>query len=1233
MSAGKESKALIKDIRETLKLGKHAEAIPKCQRLLKSEPKNAMGYLLLGAAYQNIDKVEAAKNLRQCISFTEGPATVALLGLANCAPSNELPEIYDQLADLQPEQSLDWLEKLFNLASDSNVAPFCFTVLKTRVKDQQNKNFTKIQEYLGRIWISNDFEIVPEDTQLYKTTIEALLQSSEHSAKNVVYKRYLKWLYKKQDYETCVRHACNMTESHPKDVYGFEWICKTYCEHHEQSEKVLWQQELRQPILEYAEQLLELNPNSNLALLVKALKLFAEGQLVASRQLALQAQKSHPAYKETLELLARIHMELGAYKLALQLWQEIGQKNDAYALCLSHEKCVSKLKEAVTILQTLENSEGNIKSLARCFFKLGEQQLLQDLHLDELSKAEFVLTPTEALQVIGNCETFEAHLLRCKLHLAMKNYSDALNCVLKATRLRPHFAECFDYLGRLYPLANGDFSRARKCYEKCINLNPLAEEAVDALSYIYQELGEEELNETLLLNTLSHLATDESIRLQYKLGLHFLHVKKWDNAIQCFRIAIKNNSRCIIYWESLGDAYAARGSYNSAIRVFQKILELSPDNNYALLQIALVKTTIRMYTESIEDFDTLLNRNPSYLPGLRGAAEAHIGIANSLKSQNLYGRSKEHLQLAVRHLQSAFLQPEAQGMVWLWRLSASIFVQTAQFPHSLANLDVAGNLAKREEPIAFLSQKDLLQLAQRFYLCALKLKKNTYLWYELSLASYYSAILIPENARSHLETATKACKMAIKERSNRWQNWNLLGVINMHSEYENLPLAQHCFIQAVELERKCYTAWTNLGVLYIKLKEVRLANEAFTRAQQSSPVYTNAWIGQAMVAESIGDREEAFDLFRHCQQFDYHPEAALGFAHWVCEMLSDPGSRNKPHIKHAISHMYGDVYALDAINWYVQSEESDANAASLSFQGFLYARKKLYQQAIDAFTRACKLCEPGADRDKLYTNLGYLYLKIDQPEQAAQALNTVAHATFKPVIGLAQAYYRSGQLQESYSIYNSVLSNVVGHDDDKAAAILVAMASMIYAFQGEADTKTLLYQCVLLKEVPIQALYSALALGILHRDNELTLTIMTELNAYAFKEEYCADISYLTAYYILINEGARRAMCYLQSRIRMFPHSRSLRNVLLKFLLDYFFDDQSYRMATSNMGLIALSLGHTIQQNSILASEEALTTIYASQAVSPVNKTCSMKLLQRAIRLNPTDQRARQLLSVMMANT
>ncbi|BFG04386.1 tetratricopeptide repeat protein 37 [Drosophila madeirensis] len=1234
MMSSKESKALIKDIRETIKLGKHADAIHKCQRLLKADPKsNAMGYLLLGAAYQNVDKAEAAQSLRKSIEFTEGPATVALQGLANCAPNAELPEIYDELVDLLPEKALDYWEKLFALASDVTVAPLCFKVLKKRAQNPDDSHYAKILEYLGRIWFAQDFEISEEDNALYTKTMEALLEISEPSVKSLLYKRYLKWLYKQRDYVACVRHACNMTVSHPKDVYGYEWICKTYCENRNQADNDAWQQELKLPIQAYAEQLLELNPNSNLALLIKAFDLYAQGQYVPARQFAVQAHQSHPTYKVSLELLAQIHMEFGAFKLALQLWQQLGQAHEvAVAQCLSYEKDETKLREAVKVLLGYDKSEPNVRALARCYFKLGETQLLKDLPLDALTRAEFLLSPAEAIQAIGSDESFEALLLCGKRQMKQKNYEEALSCMLRAARLRPHVAECFDYLGRLYPLATGDVARARKCYEKCISLNALAEEAVDALSFIYQQLGEEDLNEALLLNTLRYLSNDESIRLQYKLGLHFLQVKKWDNAIQCFRIAIKHDFRCMVYWESLGDAYAARGSYNSAIRVFQKILELSPVNCYALLQIAVIKTTIRMYSEAIEDFDALLKLNSNYLPGLRGAAEAHIGMANNLKSQNLYGRAKQHFQSAVGHLQSAFTQVEAQGMVWLWRLTASVFLQTAQLPASLANLDVAGSLAKREEAIAYLSRKDLLQLAQRFYLVALKLKQNTYLWYELALASYYSAIFIPEEATSHLETAAKVCKRAIKERSSRWQNWNLLGVINMHAEHENWPLAQHCFIQALNLDRKSFTTWTNLGVLYIKANDIRLANEAFKRAQQSSPIYANAWIGQAMVAELIGDQEEAFDLFRHCQQFDYHPEAALGFAYWVCEVLSDPIARAKPHNRHAIGHMYADVYALDAINWYVQNEESEASIAALTFQGFLCARKQLYHQAIKAFTRACQLCEPGAARDTLYTNLGYLYLKLDQPDQAVNALNTVSHATFKPIVGLALAYYRSGQLQESYSIYNSVLNNVAGQDDDKAATILVAMASMLYAFQGEADTKTLLYQCILTKNAPIQALYSSCALGVLHRDNELNRTVMSELRAYAFNEKYCVDISYLTAHYILTNEGALEALRYLQKRVRMFPRSEGIRKVLLKFLLDYFADDVSYRLATSNVGLGAITLGHTSLRNGIKASEEAETLIYASRAVIPVDKVCSLKLIQRAIKLNPTNQQARQMLATVSAH-
>lgn len=67
-------------------------------------------------------------------------------------------------------------------------------------------------------------------------------------------------------------------------------------------------------------------------------------------------------------------------------------------------------------------------------------------------------------------------------------------------------------------------------------------------------------------------------------------------AINSYRTAIKLDINCMNYWESLGDAYSERGSYYSAIRVFQKILEMCPSNIYAKLQIALLKS-VRLDTK------------------------------------------------------------------------------------------------------------------------------------------------------------------------------------------------------------------------------------------------------------------------------------------------------------------------------------------------------------------------------------------------------------------------------------------------------------------------------------------------------------------------------------------------------------------------------------------------------------------------------------------------------------
>ncbi|XP_013109877.2 tetratricopeptide repeat protein 37 [Stomoxys calcitrans] len=1228
--ATKEMKTLLKEIREAIKSEKYEEAIKKCQEVLKTEPTSYMGHLLMGAAYQNSNKQEAAKYLRKAVEYSSPqPPTVALQGLSNCAPTEELPKIYEQLIQLVPEKHLDYFEKLYNVSTSyAKIAPECLEIFKRLIANPDLESHKAILlKYYGRVVMRYDFSIEAEDESVYKSCLEEIISDNTLGDHLPAHKRYLKLLYKQQQLDICLANACKLVEFYPDDIYAYEWICKIYCENYDTGNSSLLEN-LAQPIEVYASKLSVLNPQSGLALLIQAIDKYRAEQYVAARDCLYKVLVIQPNYSVAMRLLACTEMQLEAYGLADALWQQLSDTTSVdYAICVSYGEDQEKLSAAVEILKAQEKSEDVVRGLARCYFKLGDARNLNRLQMSDLCKAEFLYydSPDEAIQFLGSTwedlETFPALVLRGNYYYQLQDYSSALMCVLKATRLRPYSSECFYHLGKIY-FASNDLVRSRKCFEKCVTLNPLNEDAVESLSAIYQQFGEEDLNVALLLNTLKRLKTPKKFKhIHYKLGLHYLNVNNCDEAIQCFRNAIKHDVSCMIYWESLGDAYAVRGSYNSAIRVFQKVLEMEPTNIYAKLQMAIMKTTIRMYSDAIEDFENLLKEHTDYLPALKGKAEAHIGLANFLNSEHRYGRAKDHLQMAVNMLQRCFLNPENLNMVWLWRLTAKVFVSTARMPESLANLDVSGKLAKRDSDIAFLTRKDLLNLALRFYTCALKLKQNTYLWYELALCSYYSANILTEDGQSHLEMATKACQMAIKEDPNRWHNWNLLGVINLHLLVNNLPMAQHCFVQALNLERKSYTTWTNLGVLYLKLNEIKMANQAFQRAQQSSPVYGNAWIGQAMIAECINEEEEAVDLFRHCQQFEYHPESSLGYAHWVCHILSDKEKCMLPHYKHAVDSMYADVVAFDAINWYTINEENEASTSAWSFLGFLCDRHRLYRLATKAYAKAAERSS-GAERDLMYTNLGYSHLRLNEPNEAIIAFNKIAHASFKPMIGLALAYYKAGQHQESYSVYKSVLKTVAGIEDDKASRILVAMASMVYAFQGEADTKTILYQCILLKDSPIQALFSACALGILHQDNQLSETILTELKKRENSEEHVADIAFLTAQYYLVNKQPRKALSYLMTRVHIFPNCSQLRKVLANFLLDNYGGKRQYENATSQIALSAITLVHASKTKKSNAMEDSQTLLVASKALEPVDKNRSLKLIQRAILLHPRNVNA-----------
>lgn len=247
------------------------------------------------------------------------------------------------------------------------------------------------------------------------------------------------------------------------------------------------------------------------------------------------------------------------------------------------------------------------------------------------------------------CEQCEYLLRLGQVHFSETNYEESRNAFIRATKLQPYNADCFYWLAKYY-MQNGDTQRARKCLDKCVLLNPQHEHGVILLSSIYRQQNEWDLNVKLLQMAADIIPNTPCKWAVSLLGFHYLAQNKFDDAINAFRAVLRMDANSFVSWEGLADSNLKRGSFNSALKMYRKICELTDDNVYAQLQVANVLTTLRLHKDAIRAYENLLADQPTYLPALKGIADAHLGIAKYYLEQRLIGRCKDHAEEAVGYL-------------------------------------------------------------------------------------------------------------------------------------------------------------------------------------------------------------------------------------------------------------------------------------------------------------------------------------------------------------------------------------------------------------------------------------------------------------------------------------------------------------------------------------------------------------------------------------------------------
>lgn len=299
-----------------------------------------------------------------------------------------------------------------------------------------------------------------------------------------------------------------------------------------------------------------------------------------------------------------------------------------------------------------------------CPDKASRIRALHQLQQGNADKAVDLLTPPPSP---ASCE----HLLllgRARFHL--HQYPGALASFLAATKIEPSNSACFYWLAEVYQInsnSEADKTRAIRCLEKCLQLNSRHRAATTSLVGLYADQKAHDAIEKVLAVTIADPFAGLVVPTPWVwllLGAHRQLAGRYNDAVTAFRAALREEPGNVRCWMGLADTYRERGSLSSALKVYQKCLEMrgqaaekecnaeetaqnEAEYLYAQLQVATLKTALGSFAEAVLEFGVLLAVQADFVPALKGLAEAQMGLATGCVEGKLFGRGRQHAAEAV----------------------------------------------------------------------------------------------------------------------------------------------------------------------------------------------------------------------------------------------------------------------------------------------------------------------------------------------------------------------------------------------------------------------------------------------------------------------------------------------------------------------------------------------------------------------------------------------------------
>ena len=439
-------------------------------------------------------------------------------------------------------------------------------------------------------------------------------------------------------------------------------------------------------------------------------------------------------------------------------------------------------------------------------------------------------------------------------------------------RLDPSDTESALWLARLYRLKN-EHDQAEQVLKAILKSDPENEPAVEQLTQLLMDEGKSTEAVTLLEGITAHSSSAVLLDL---LGDAHTQAHDLTKAEAAYRKAAELDPSEPSHQRGLGQTLLAEEKFPEALKVYEKLSDLMPDDSDVYLRIAQIYRELHQLDKAEQN----LVKARQYAPG---SLEVMYNEAMLYQAQGRFEDAIRVLSNAVTDIkgQSPAVSSRRRSLAILYQQLGQLYRDTQNYPASIYTFEELGHLGEEEDRRARMMIMDTYRAAKDLPK-ALQTGKEALAKYPADPAIRTShALLLGENGQT--DEAVKILKAQLHgDAGDRETYLNIAQVYERGRHYQQAEEAAHAAEVLPGQARENEMVWFLLGAIYERQKFFDKAEEQFKKVLSVNPKNAPVLNYYGYMLGDLGIRlDEAEALVQRALKEDPYNGAYLDSLGWI----------------------------------------------------------------------------------------------------------------------------------------------------------------------------------------------------------------------------------------------------------------------------------------------------------------------------------------------------------------